>query len=85
MKKGKRYVNALELFFSEVDILPINEKIARIASEGKYELIRTGKEKSLIDLWIGATAYYYNLKLITTDDDFEDIRDVMKFDLQLIK
>ncbi len=84
MKKGKQHVSALELFFSEVDILPVNEKIARIASEGKYTLIKKGKKKSLIDLWIGATAYYYDLKLITLDRDFEDINDVIKFDLQLV-
>jgi predicted nucleic acid-binding protein len=84
MQKGKKHVSALELFFSEVDILPLNEKIARIASEGKFELIREGKEKSLIDLWIGATAYYYDLKLVTLDRDFEDISEIIKFDLQLI-
>ncbi len=84
MRKGKQYVSALELFFSEVDILPVNEKIARIASEAKFNLIKKGKEKSLIDLWIGASAYYYDLKLITLDTDFEDINKVIKFELEII-
>jgi predicted nucleic acid-binding protein len=34
---------------------------------GNYDLIKKGQEKSLIDLWIGAMAYYYDLKLITLD------------------
>jgi predicted nucleic acid-binding protein len=85
MRKGKQHVSALELFFSEVDILPINEKIARIASDGKYNLMRQGKEKSLIDLWIGATAYYYDLKLVTLDRDFSDISEVIKFEFEIIE
>lgn len=83
--KGKKFVKALELFFSEVDILPLNEKIARIASDGKYKLIKKGKGKSLIDLWIAASAYYYDLKLITLDKDFEDISDVIQFELEIIE
>lgn len=85
MRKGKQHVSALELFFSEVDILPLNEKIARIASEGKYNLVKKGKEKSLIDLWIGASAYYYDLKLVTLDADFKDISEVIKFELEIIQ
>ncbi|MHA2338413.1 MAG: type II toxin-antitoxin system VapC family toxin [Candidatus Hodarchaeales archaeon] len=84
MLKGINHTRALELFLSEVDILPLNAKIARIASDGKNKLIKKGKEKSLIDLWIGATANYYDLKLITLDKDFEDISEVLKFDYEII-
>ena len=85
MLKGKRHVSALELFLSEVDVLPLNEKIARIASEGKYNLIKMGKEKSLIDLWIAASAYYYDLKIITLDRDFENIGKVIKVEVEFIE
>ncbi|OLS23671.1 MAG: Ribonuclease VapC5 [Candidatus Heimdallarchaeota archaeon LC_2] len=85
MFKGKKHIKGLELFLSEVDIFPLNEKIARIASDGKFKLIKKGKEKSLIDLWIAATANYYGLKLFTLDRDFEDISNVIQIELELLK
>ena len=83
-EKDSDALNAINRFFSQIKILPLDEMIAREAASLKYNLRRLGQEKPIIDLLISATAKLNNLKLVTLDNDFQIISDTGKFDLLLL-
>lgn len=84
-------------FLQHIDIYPIDLAIAQIYGEFKTELIRQfgPKEKSRRrriklgdigisenDLWIAATALHHSLTVVSTDSDFERMRQVREFNLE---
>lgn len=84
-------------FLQHMDIYPIDLAIAQIYGEFKTELIRQfgPKEKSRRrrtklgeigisenDLWIAATALRHSLTVVSTDSDFERMRQVQEFNLE---
>lgn len=83
-EKNQATLDAVNLFLSEVEIIPVMEKTARLAADIKFELRREGKEKGLIDCLIAATAKLQNLTLVSLDQDFQDITRVVKINLDFI-
>ncbi len=65
--------------------LPIEKSITVGTFYINRSIVKKGREKSLIDLWIAVSAYYYDLKLLTLDKDFEDISEAIKIDLEIIE
>jgi tRNA(fMet)-specific endonuclease VapC len=84
-------------FLQTIDIYPIDLAIAQIYGEFKAELLRQfgPKEKSRRrttklgeigisenDLWIAATAVRHSLTVVSSDRDFERMRQVQEFNLE---
>ena len=87
----------VQAFLQRIEIYPIDLAIANIYGEFKAELIRqfVPKERSrrkttqLIelgmsenDLWIAATALCHSLTVVSSDSDFERMREVREFSLE---
>ena len=66
-----------------VEILDINERIARIWGELRVKLSEVGNRVNVNDLWIASTCISKNLPVITQDSDFDQIRKVSS--LEIIK
>ena len=82
--KGKKTESSLEDFLRDVTILPIDETIARKVSNIKFELLKKGEEKSLIDIFIAVAAVHHGYSLVTLDSDFEEIIKITKGELVFI-
>jgi tRNA(fMet)-specific endonuclease VapC len=87
----------IQAFLQRIDVYPIDLAIAEIYGEFKTELIRQfgPREKSRRrttklgeigisenDLWIAATALRHSLTVVSTDSDFERMRQVREFNLE---
>ncbi len=87
----------IRAFLQRIDVYPIDLAIAEIYGEFKTELIRQfgPREKSRRrttklgeigisenDLWIAATALRHSLTVVSTDSDFERMRQVREFNLE---
>ncbi len=81
-KKNERLTRLLNKFLiSEIKIESIIEKYAEIStfSQGKHEVYKlndTSRNMGKNDLWIAATASVFNLQLLTTDNDFNHLKDI---------
>jgi tRNA(fMet)-specific endonuclease VapC len=87
----------IRAFLQRIDVYSIDLAIAQIYGEFKTELIRQfgPREKSRRrttklgeigisenDLWIAATALRHSLTVVSTDSDFERMRQVREFNLE---
>ncbi|MBD2168754.1 type II toxin-antitoxin system VapC family toxin [Calothrix membranacea FACHB-236] len=87
----------IQAFLNTIDLYPINLPISDIYGELKGELVNAFGPKQKAqrrqfniqtlgfgdnDLWIAATAIYYNLTVISTDNDFQRIQQVRSFALE---
>lgn len=87
----------IQAFLQRIEVYPIDLAIANIYGEFKAELIQEfgPKERSrrkttrLVeigisenDLWIAATAMCYSLTVVSSDSDFERMRQVRDFNLE---
>jgi tRNA(fMet)-specific endonuclease VapC len=87
----------IQAFLQRIAIYPIDLAIATVYGEFKAELIQQfgPKERNrrkttrLIelgisenDLWIAATAVCYSLTVVSSDTDFERMREIRKFNLE---
>lgn len=83
-RKGRKSVEAVELFMDSCAILPITADISRRAAHLKTELMAAGKDKPMADLLIAATAEKEGLRFLTSDKDFQDIGRFADIDFHLI-
>jgi predicted nucleic acid-binding protein len=58
---------------SDMQILPIDERAARIWARLRIHLATTGHRVRINDLWIAAIAAANGLPVVTQDDDFEPL------------
>lgn len=87
----------IRAFLQRIDVYSIDLAIAQIYGEFKTELIRQfgPREKSRRrttklgeigisenDLWIAATALRHSITVVSTDSDFERMRQVREFNLE---
>jgi len=87
----------IRAFLQRIDVYSIDLAIAQIYGEFKTELIRQfgPREKSRRrttklgeigisenDLWIAATALRHSLTVVSTDSDFERMRQVREFNIE---
>jgi len=90
----KIFIRAL---LNRIDIYPIDDETAEIYGDFKSEIIKrfAAKEKSKRkttqlqeigigenDLWIAATALRHSLILVTSDSDFQRMRQVREFPVE---
>ncbi|MBD2197370.1 MULTISPECIES: type II toxin-antitoxin system VapC family toxin [Calothrix] len=87
----------IRAFLSRIDIYPIDDETAEIYGDLKTDIIKkfAPKEKSKRqktqlqeigigenDLWIAATALRHSLILVTSDSDFQRMRQVREFPVE---
>jgi tRNA(fMet)-specific endonuclease VapC len=87
----------IRAFLNRIDIYPIDDETAEIYGDFKSEIIKrfAAKEKSKRkttqlqeigigenDLWIAATALRHSLIIVTSDSDFQRMRQVREFTLE---
>jgi len=87
----------IKRFLDTIDLYPINLPISEIYGDLKGKLVKAfgPKEKAQRrkfniqtlgfgdnDLWIAATAIYYNLIVVSSDHDFQRIQQVESFTLE---
>ena len=58
-------------FLAEISILVVDEAIGRVFGQERAKLRRAGTLMGDLDLFIGCTALYHDLTLLTSDRDFE--------------
>ncbi len=69
----------LRELFDAVDLLELPVDIWERVEEARFHLARKGRQTSLVDLMIAATALAHEAPLWTLDDDFVPIRDALPF------
>jgi tRNA(fMet)-specific endonuclease VapC len=87
----------IRAFINRIDVYPIDDETAEIYGDFKSEIIKTfgpqekNKRKTTQlqeigigenDLWIAATALRHSLILITSDSDFQRMRQVREFPVE---
>jgi tRNA(fMet)-specific endonuclease VapC len=87
----------VKAFLNTIDLYPINLAISDIYGDLKGKLVnafgpkeKTERRKFNIqtlgfgdnDLWLAATAIHYNLRVVSTDNDFQRIQQVRPFALE---
>lgn len=75
----RRNEESLQEFLSQprVSVLPVDEDTSDCYATILNDLRRRGRHVSLNDVWIAATAFQHNLRLLTTDRDFQAIPQVL--------
>ncbi len=84
-KRGKRTLNAVNLLLDGCKIIPVTEKIARLAADIKAQLSLMGKDKTMADLLIAATSGLEEIKLISFDSDYFHIAEQMDIEIDIMK
>jgi len=70
---GKLEREAAEGLLRQLEVLPVDERSARLAGEIAAETTRRGKEVGLIDCLIAGVAIVQEATLVTRDTDFSRI------------
>ncbi|TAE75003.1 MAG: type II toxin-antitoxin system VapC family toxin [Bacteroidetes bacterium] len=87
---GNNRIEKLNTLFEEIQIIPISPKIIEayveidVCSRGKHSEIAIMKDNQKMsaiemgknDLWIAATAHSLSCQLVTTDDDFDHLKNI---------
>lgn len=78
----RQAARVLREFLRGVTILPFSHRVARRAARLRAELRRLGRplEQRAIDILIAATALEYDLVMVTSDRDFDDIPGLKRLD-----
>lgn len=86
LKYGRDYeLNLIKDFIGDVEILPFTHKDSEVSATIWAKLREKGYELSDADVMISAISIRENEKLITLDRDFEFIRDVIEFDVEILE
>jgi len=86
LKYGRDYeLNLIRDFIGDVEILPFTHKDSEVSATIWAKLREKGYELSDADVMISAISIRENEKLITLDRDFEFIRDVIEFDVEILE
>ncbi|MDE1874297.1 MAG: type II toxin-antitoxin system VapC family toxin [Candidatus Micrarchaeota archaeon] len=74
----RKKLEMAENAFNAFKVLPLSKGMAKLSAMIQVSLIKSGKEISVNDVYIGATARYYNAKLLTRNkkhfEHMEDLR-----------
>jgi len=83
-KRSKKEEKVFKRFFSEVRILPFDDKAAKESSSIAAKLLAIGKEINALDVLIAGIAIANGAeKIITRDSDFEEIAKVSDIEVIL--
>ena len=83
-KRSKKEEKVFKRFFSEVRILPFDDKAAKESSSIAAKLLAIGKEINALDVLIAGIAIANGAeKIITRDSDFEEIAKVSDIEVVL--
>ncbi len=85
-KRSKKEEKFFKRFFSEIKILPFDVKAAEESSSIAARLIAVGREVNALDILIAGTAIANGAdRIITRDEDFEEIAKVSDIDVVLYR
>ena len=83
-KRSKKEEKVFKRFFSEIRILPFDDKAAEESSSIAAKLLAIGKEINALDVLIAGIAIANGAeKIITRDSDFEEIAKVSDIEVVL--
>lgn len=82
-KRNRKVISAVDFFIEKSQILNITLDVAREAAVAKMKLLAAGKDKPMADLLIAAVSKVNNMELYSFDRDFQEISNVLDFNLIL--
>lgn len=63
---------------ADIEALPVDVDVARRWAELRVQLRSVGRRAPANDVWIAATALVHGLPIVTQDDDFAPLADVVE-------
>lgn len=63
---------------ADIEALPVDVDVARRWAELRVQLRSVGRRAAANDVWIAATALVHGLPIVTQDDDFAPLADVVE-------
>jgi predicted nucleic acid-binding protein len=63
---------------ADIEALPVDVDVARRWAELRVQLRSVGRRPPANDVWIAATALVHGLPIVTQDDDFAPLADVVE-------
>ena len=81
--RNKAEQQELKLHLLAVPRIEIQEPAWERTADVRFALARMGRQSSLLDVMIAQTAVDWGARLLTRDQDFERMRGIVPFDLDL--
>ncbi len=76
-KWGIQRINQLEIYLENYEMLPFDTELCRLWGQIRADCQSVGRPISPQDAWIAATAFRFDLPLVThNSDDFESVRGI---------
>ncbi len=71
---GQSRRNKLDLFIKQFLVLPYDYELVKVWAKVYTECEKIGRRLEAADSWIAATAVYRKIPLVTSDNDFRDLK-----------